>query len=527
MTLSCHRTAFAFLLILLTGVPLFPAGEETARGVVFEDRNRNGVRDAGEPGIAGVAVSNMDAVVRTDPEGRYALPVADQTVLFVVKPARYDVPLDGRMLPQFYHIHQPEGSPAGLAYPGIAPTGPLPASVDFPLYPAAERERFRVIVSGDPQPRDSAEVGYFRDDVIPVMLRDSADVFIGLGDIAYDDLSVYDQLNRAIAQLGIPNYAVHGNHDMNFRAANDRYAAETFRRVYGPEYYSFDYGKVHFVVLDNVFYEGWNAAEGKRGRYTGVITNRQLAWLRNDLALVPDDHLVVLSKHIPVYSPSAPGADLADSSRAALLDVLAGRTALLDWNGHVHVVEAVSVDETLGWSGTPFLSLNAGAACGAWWSGPRDARGIPEAHALDGTPNGYFVFEFAGTDYRYRFVPAGESTAQMRIVAPEGIVTPGAADSVLVNVFNGDDETRVTFRLNDGPERPMARTPRRDPFMLRYLATHRDLIPSWIQDVHVVEHFWAAPLVEAIPAGTHTITVTATDRFGARHVGYRVFEVEP
>ena len=35
-------------------------------GIVFNDANGNGVRDSGEAGIAGVAVSNQDTVVTTD-----------------------------------------------------------------------------------------------------------------------------------------------------------------------------------------------------------------------------------------------------------------------------------------------------------------------------------------------------------------------------------------------------------------------------------------------------------------------------
>src|SRR6478609_2195060 len=45
----------------------------TASGVVFNDANANGVRDRGERGIAGVAVSNQDAVVTTDATGAFRI----------------------------------------------------------------------------------------------------------------------------------------------------------------------------------------------------------------------------------------------------------------------------------------------------------------------------------------------------------------------------------------------------------------------------------------------------------------------
>ena len=48
-----------------------PAGADTARGTVFEDRNGNGRLDAGEPGIEGVRVSDGLDVVTTDADGQY------------------------------------------------------------------------------------------------------------------------------------------------------------------------------------------------------------------------------------------------------------------------------------------------------------------------------------------------------------------------------------------------------------------------------------------------------------------------
>ena len=51
------------------------AGAETARGIVFDDRDRNGTYNNGETGIGGVAVSNGEEVVLTDDSGRYELDV--------------------------------------------------------------------------------------------------------------------------------------------------------------------------------------------------------------------------------------------------------------------------------------------------------------------------------------------------------------------------------------------------------------------------------------------------------------------
>ena len=43
-------------------------------------------------------------------------------------------PVDADNLPRFHYIHKPEGSPAGLRFEGVAPTGPLPDPIEFPLH---------------------------------------------------------------------------------------------------------------------------------------------------------------------------------------------------------------------------------------------------------------------------------------------------------------------------------------------------------------------------------------------------------
>lgn len=59
---------------------------EIARGTVFD-------ADANGGGIPGVMVSNGRDVVKTDAEGRWALPVAPGDSVFVIKPAGWATPV--------------------------------------------------------------------------------------------------------------------------------------------------------------------------------------------------------------------------------------------------------------------------------------------------------------------------------------------------------------------------------------------------------------------------------------------------
>ena len=87
----------------------------------------NGIRDQGERAISGVKVSNGVEVVVTDQDCRYALPVSDDTTIFVIKPRDWVVPVNRHQLPLFYYIHKPEGSPDDNdLFKGVPPTAPSP-----------------------------------------------------------------------------------------------------------------------------------------------------------------------------------------------------------------------------------------------------------------------------------------------------------------------------------------------------------------------------------------------------------------
>ena len=120
---------------------------DLARGVVYHDQNRNGKRDQGEPGVSGVQVSNQLEISTTDEEGRWELPSDEDVTFFVIKPRDWMTPVNGHQLPRFFYTHKPAGSP-DQSFPGIAPTGPLSSSIDFPLIQAQEPEKFEAVFFG-------------------------------------------------------------------------------------------------------------------------------------------------------------------------------------------------------------------------------------------------------------------------------------------------------------------------------------------------------------------------------------------
>lgn len=390
--------------------------EHQVRGRVFHDRNRNGRLDASEHGIPGVSVSNGRDVVVTDKLGYYALPAMDLMTVFVTKPSGYEVPVDEDNIPQFFYIHAPQGSPPEIQrFAGLEPTGPLPARINFPLIPSRVGHRFKAVVSGDPQPYSNNEISYVRDTLANELARiPNAEFLIIEGDIMGDDLGLFPRFKNVMSIADLPVYMAPGNHDLDFDANSDDHSFDTFKREFGPTYYSFDVGKVHFVVLDNVVYPCEptrpELAFCQSKTYNGAISEQQMQWLSNDLAHVPMDRLIVLNMHIPLVSfIDRNSVQHSVDNRQALYALLEGRK-VLSLAGHTHTLERFTPgEEEPGWGQpTPFPQIIAGAASGSWWSGDFDEEGIPLSYQRLGAPRGYLIFEFDGSEYRDRFKATGK-----------------------------------------------------------------------------------------------------------------------
>ncbi len=537
----------ALLSLLLTS-----QGAWAAQGVVYEDANGNGERDAGEPGIADVRVSDGLQVTATDAEGNWQLDIGDEAVVFITKPTGYATPVTTGQIPQFYYIHQPNGSPQGLRYPGIEPTGPLPDSVDFGLTRQDEPAVFEALLFADTQPQTEVELDYIRDRVVAELIGTEAKFGMTMGDIMFDDLSLFPRLINIIAQIGVPWYNVPGNHELNMFAENDEYSLETFKRYFGPTYYSFEYGGAHFFVLDNIEYQGTGQSDPGNvrgsGGYVAKLGKRQLKWLERELEYVPTEALVFLAMHSPLetYVGDSPGVTTQD--RRELFKLLSGRPNLYAVAGHTHTTEHLYFGEEDGFRGPgEFHHHVLTAVSGSWWSGPFDEQGIPTTWQRDGTPNGYHILEVDGADVAVRFKGAGRpADYQMRImydVHYQSLRADGMRDfrvgelfdgrmhidqvpaaSVLVNLFDGGPKSRVYFSVAGGAEIEMQRVDRIDPLINEMWAKDGSAKKSWVQ-AQASSHLYEADLPDDLSSGVHTLSVRAVDDFGRTHHAHSVLEI--
>ncbi len=550
---SCARFLLQTLAIILLSVYTpYELRAELARGVVFHDQNGNGTREPSEPGIPGVHVSNGLDIVTTDSNGAYQLAVDDDAILFVIKPRNWRPPINELNLSQFYYVHKPTGSPdESFDYPGVEPTGPLPNTIDFPLTPCVEPEEFSIILMGDPQPVNRQQVRYYANDSIAELVGSQVAFGISLGDIVGDKLSLFGQVNAVQAKVGVPWYNVHGNHDMNYRSPNDRFADETFERVFGPSNYVFQWASVHFIVLDNVFWKGSTVinqdGQPDPENYTGALRDDQLQFVANYVAKVPTSECLVICTHIPLINPEG-GQKHGTPELPKLLEVLKKHPHQLSFSAHTHFTRQNFVggavekhtdhqhpeDESLHHHHFQLHHhYNAATGSGSWYRGPKDEQGFPMTPMRDGAPNGYLIATFSGNEYKIRYKAARmPADYQMSIHTPETIaVSQVPSTEVLANVFNGNAKSLVRMRVHGtGDWVVMTKTEREDPtyraFFERDLAyknrPHRAL-PAPVTTAHI----WVALLPPGILPGVHVLEVESTDMFGQVDRGIRLIEVDP
>jgi 3',5'-cyclic AMP phosphodiesterase CpdA len=498
------------LLLLFSGLAVY-SQQQTANGYVYDDANGNGRKDRREAGIPNVAVSNGADVALTDNKGRYTLPVSDGNAVFVIKPGGYQIPVDEDFIPRFYYHHKL----------------PLAKSIDFALRKEEEPDSFTVVVFGDPQPYSIRDMDYFTQKIVYDVKKTDRMLFgITLGDIAGDDLSLHPVYKERMRHLQLPWYNVMGNHDMNQDALSDELSDETFKKNFGSANYAFNYGKAHFIVLDNILYPDPRDGKG----YWGGYRDDQFRFLENDLKLVPKDRLVVLSQHIHMKDGS--GALYRQEDRQRLFDLLKEYENVLILSAHTHLQEQLEYTKADGWKGKkPLHEYNVATTTGDWYSGKLDEKGLPDATMRDGTPQGYALLNINGNQYDVDYKVAGrESNHQMNIFAPKVVPHQKKTTAqIMVNFFIGGRGDLLEYRVDEGKWRKMSHVAAPD---LNYLVKllewdfAEELLPGRRPSNPVNSaHVWIAPVPADLPAGRHTIEVRATDRYGKTHFGKRTYSV--
>lgn len=495
-------------------------------GTVFLDSNENGILDGNEKGLENILISNQKEVVKTDGNGKYTITLTPGQALMIVKPSGYDIPVNEFQIPQNSFVYEPNGSPK-LKFGGLKPTTSFPSEVNFPLAVASGEEKFNAIIFGDPQPRDDKELTYVRDEFLNQATTEDARFMMILGDIMYNDLSLFDRHIELFSKPEIPVWHVIGNHDIDFDTKDNRHARDTFKRHFGANYYAYQYGKVTYLALDNVNYLGRNN-EG-RSRYEGGIWGDQLTWLENLLPNIPEDHLIVIATHIPLYAWGGETPNVNTKNREDLFKLLEQREKVIAVSGHLHMTYHHYLTEEQGWNGkNPMHHLTTTAVSGTWWGGPADENGIPTTTQRDGVPNGYHRFTFTGSDYSEQLVGLGErADLQIRIESPAlNFSTDEMPERLVVNVLNGNEKNKTWYRINNGAWVEMEQISESSPYFKTLLDRHSE---NWSNSTRAIptNHLWTAPFpkLDRIEK-TFTIEIRTVDAYSKEWRNTKIFEID-
>lgn len=465
-----QRRKFIASLFWLTGGIL--AGKHAvAAGLPARKKIRGFVSSNGK-GIPNVAVSNGFDVVLTNKKGAYELlPRSEAQFIFIASPAGYAFAEEKGISRHYRSL----------------PAVNLKKNINFELTSLRQDDNeHQFIIWADPQVKNEKDVNKMMTGTVPdvqkfVAAAGSGTLLHGItvGDIVWDELRLFADYNKAVEKMGIPFFQCLGNHDMDYNKGGDETSDDTFQQTYGPTHYSFNRGKVHYVVMDDVRYMS------KDRDYDGYISQNQLDWLRKDLSFVPKDHLIILCVHIPIHNGVKNNKDLYSLLEDRRVHIMSGHT-----HYHRNVI-----------TGNIF-EHNHGTVCGAWWTGPVCG---------DGTPCGYGIYKVTGTDLSWHYQSTGEAADhQMNIFITDA---DASHKQVLVNIWNHDPEWKTEYWIDGITKGPLEQFEGFDPFAYSTLLGPELPKPRGFAEPRKTEHMFKA----IVDASSKQIKVVAIDRFGKQY----------
>ncbi|MDP4268927.1 MAG: calcineurin-like phosphoesterase family protein [Bacteroidota bacterium] len=438
-------------------------------------------------GINDVSVTDGINICRTDANGMYKLQSTKQTpFVYFSSPSGYEVPVK-LSVPQFFRVI-PKNVSATLKN-------------DFELKKMTHDDnKHGFIVWVDPQVARPEQIAPMKDVVNDLhdFLKENKSVpfhAMGCGDIISDNHAFFYTTRQALATLGIPFYQSIGNHDIDFYGKLNEVASKSYEARFGPTYYSFNRGKIHYVVLNDVFYIGRDYF------YIGYLTGQQLDWLEQDLKYVRKGSTVVVCFHIP---SALDQSDIKTFSYSNISTSLTNKKGLYDLlmpfnthiiSGHLHSNINVSVKPNI-------MEHIHSSVCGAWWQG---------TVATDGTPKGYGVFKVDGDSISWFFKSLGKDKSYQFKQYPLG-ANPEQPDYITVNVWNWDSKWKVYWYEDGVKIGEMENYKGLDPQSVTEYSNTDKLVYKWIKSGTTDHLFRFKPSSKSAK-----IKIEVVDRFGTTY----------
>ena len=476
----------------------------------------------GNDGVPGVLISDGIEIVQTDADGYYSIQSEKYWgYVFMIIPSGYEVYTDG-ILPKMWKP--------------ISTDKDVVDTQDFELVQVSN-DNYTLFVLGDMHlARRTNDLAQF--EKVAGHLRKAMNAAGGksyvltLGDMTWDMYWIANNYGFGDYLLtvnsyfaGIPFFHTMGNHDNEMEVAGDYLKAIKYTQNLAPDYYSFNLGKIHYIVLDNMDFTGVEAGEDNRSKYAKNYTADQLEWLRKDLSYVDKSTPVFVTSHEPLARPSGLNwneeLNGKDADLSTFMGIFDGYNVRF-LSGHTHNTFFRRYSPT-------FVEHNSGAVCASWWWSGKINPGIHIAQ--DGAPGGYTVWTVNGTDcthyyqsacqpreYQFRAYDMNQvkATITSDLSSHDGYLkyynhVQGFGDNIiLVNVWDYDEDWKVEISENGTPL-SVSEVGVYDPLHIYAMTIPR------LNDYNTTtfstakwRHFFQA----TASAADTPVTVTVTDRYG-------------
>ncbi|MBQ3722323.1 MAG: calcineurin-like phosphoesterase C-terminal domain-containing protein [Bacteroidales bacterium] len=513
--------------VVIPGDGVEPASGSTVYGLVACD---------GTP-LSGVAVSDGFEVVQTDAKGVYQMKSKKKHgYVFVTLPSGYEAPSDG-VRP--------------LLYKQLTKSSTVVERIDFSLKKVSGQDHHTMLVFGDihlaNRNDDRKQFSEFVKDVNAYTSAHASDKIyaLTLGDMTWDlywkdnKYGFAEYLEDAKTINGIQIFHTIGNHDHSMYFKGDFETVAEYKEKIAPTYYSFNIGKVHYIVLDDIECTNSTPASGRTDgaftrTYNCALVSEEFEWLAKDLALVPKSTPVVVTMHAPLYT-AAGGYSM--SPAAQFESTFAGFDQVQVFTGHTHKV--YNVDRL---DSRHFFEHNAGAVCATWWWSGKLTPGVHIG--TDGAPGGYTIVDINGTAFKWVYKATGRDAShqfrsydrnQIEITANKYVPKGNAAHKealaqytttwgsfsgdnyVYLNIWNYDPSWTIEVKENGNALQVTHLTSERDPLhIIAYTAKRLDANASLNSDgsINFDTGFNRNMFRVKASSATSTLEIKVTDRFG-------------
>ena len=477
-----------------------------------EDYNLYGyVKSNGLP-VQGVVVSDGYQTVQTNSQGMYYMQSNKKRgYVFISVPSGYEAKSNG-VMPQFHKSIKRDVYEV--------------AEANFELVKVDGQDNHIMYVMGDlhlaSRNDDLKQFDIFAKDLNAQIASNSGrrQYLLTLGDMTWEIYWGSYTLNNYVREMNskfsnVQVFNTIGNHDHDVNAEGDFNTVLKYFEYIGPNYYSFNIGSVHYVVLDDIYCKNTGAGTSDSRDYTDKIDAEQLEWLKKDLSYVDPKMTIVVASHATLYRPSGAltfSESLNDLS--TVLSCFSKFSKIHFFTGHTH--ENINVDNTS--KSIPHFEHNAGSVCATWWWTYKTC-GMNLAR--DGAPGGYTICDFNKGDFEWVFKAydrpidyqfrAYDMNKVDSSTFPSGYNTYSAtpANSILINIWNWDPKWKLSVKEN-GKELNWQQLYNFDPLhVLGYTKVRGTNTTSSFLSKKNPHMF----MVQATAPDT-TVEIEVTDRFG-------------